>query len=238
MTARKWAEWTGNKTYEEGYYTRPVSDRLLFDVFTTSLNDNSARGRLPINQTNLAAWSAVFSGVTYASNSLTDFQLSTGQSRSFSGTASSRRACMIRWMPPPAALGADGARYQCNAREHELLPQWRLRQLGDVLAVPELTDQSPFLNQSTAMARTRGLTDAAYEWIPQQTMSLLQQSAPRFAIYAYGQALKPAPESIITDSGGFFGLCTNYAITAEVGFAGHRACRGQPELAATNTFCR
>jgi hypothetical protein len=38
---------------------------------------------------------------------------------------------------------------------------------------------------------------------------------PRFLIYSYGQALKPAPHSIVT-SGNFFGLCTNYQITAEV----------------------
>jgi hypothetical protein len=34
-------------------------------------------------------------------------------------------------------------------------------------------------------------------------------------IYSYGQALKPATRSRVT-SGAFFGLCTNYQITAEV----------------------
>jgi hypothetical protein len=34
-------------------------------------------------------------------------------------------------------------------------------------------------------------------------------------IYAFGQALKPAPQSIIS-GGQFLGLCTNYQITAEV----------------------
>jgi hypothetical protein len=33
-------------------------------------------------------------------------------------------------------------------------------------------------------------------------------------IYSFGQTLKPAPRSIIT-SGSFFGMCTNYQITAE-----------------------
>ena len=56
----------------------------------------------------------------------------------------------------------------------------------------------------------------AKNWLPQQVMSLLQVGKPRFAIYAYGQALQPAPNSIVTAGGAFFGLCTNYAITSEV----------------------
>ena len=32
---------------------------------------------------------------------------------------------------------------------------------------------------------------------------------------AYGQSLQPAPNSIVTAGGPFFGLCTNYTITAE-----------------------
>jgi hypothetical protein len=89
---------------------------------------------------------------------------------------------------------------------------------------------SPFLNlgnpaniklQSTTpgdhltVQQRSQITDAAYERIPQQILGLLRlDQAPRFVIYSYGQALKPAPQSIVT-SGQFFGLCTNYLITAE-----------------------
>ena len=37
----------------------PVQDRVLFDLFTTGLNDNATRGTLSVNQSGLAAWSAV-----------------------------------------------------------------------------------------------------------------------------------------------------------------------------------
>jgi hypothetical protein len=61
-----------------------------------------------------------------------------------------------------------------------------------------------------------GINDAAYERIPQQIMGLLQcEAEPRFVIYSYGQALKPADKSIVL-SGAYSGLCTNYQITAEV----------------------
>jgi hypothetical protein len=66
--AIRWRKQTGNRNVLEGYYYRPVTDRVLFDVFTASINDNSTRGRLNINQTNLAAWSAVFSGVVALTN--------------------------------------------------------------------------------------------------------------------------------------------------------------------------
>jgi hypothetical protein len=61
-----------------------------------------------------------------------------------------------------------------------------------------------------------GISDAAYERIPQQIMGLLQcETEPRFVIYSYGQSLKPANKSIVL-SGPYSGLCTNYQITAEV----------------------
>ena len=53
------------------------------------------------------------------------------------------------------------------------------------------------------------------ERIPQQIMGLLRGGEqPRFVIYSYGQALKPAERSLVT-SGPFFGMCTNYQIMAE-----------------------
>ena len=56
-----------------------------------------------------------------------------------------------------------------------------------------------------------------YEWLPQQTMSLLRCSdSPRYVIYCYGQTLKPAPDSIYTGSGPYFGMITNYQIVSEI----------------------
>ena len=60
--------------------TAPAQDRLLFDVFTTALNDNATRGQLSVNvgagdpspQAGLAAWSALFSGVMVLSNNAVD----------------------------------------------------------------------------------------------------------------------------------------------------------------------
>src|SRR5262249_14945301 len=50
-------------TTNDALLTHPINDWAILDLFTTAFNDNAARGRLGINQTNLAAWSAVLSGV-------------------------------------------------------------------------------------------------------------------------------------------------------------------------------
>ena len=62
------------------------------------------------------------------------------------------------------------------------------------------------------------LTDAVYERIPQQILSLLRVGTPRYVIFAYGQSLNAADHSIVQTSlgGQIFGMCTNYQITGEV----------------------
>jgi hypothetical protein len=56
-----WQKWSGGLFPQ---ISHPTNDWLLADIFTTALNDNAARGLLSVNQTNLAAWSAVLSAVT------------------------------------------------------------------------------------------------------------------------------------------------------------------------------
>ncbi len=73
-----WRKWNndnilltnGGFAFIDAAFTHPTADYGLFDLFTTSINDNAARGRLNINQTNLADWSAVLSGVSVLTNSL------------------------------------------------------------------------------------------------------------------------------------------------------------------------
>jgi len=97
--------------------------------------------------------------------------------------------------------------------------------VGDILSVPQLSDQSPFLNLNAngvvePVQLQNGISDEMYEWLPQQVMSLLRvsgtpQSPMRYVIYCYGQALKPAPNGIYTGSGAYFGMITNYQVVAE-----------------------
>ena len=57
-----WAGWVNSP------FTYPTNDWSLIDLFTAVPNDNAARGLLSVNQTNDAAWAAVFGGVVVISN--------------------------------------------------------------------------------------------------------------------------------------------------------------------------
>jgi hypothetical protein len=99
-----------------------------------------------------------------------------------------------------------------------IYPEKTFQHIGDILNAPELTLDSPYL-VGTDLNTTKtppGLNDDVYERIPQQILSLLRGGGtpPRFVIYAFGQALRPAEHSVVT-SGPLSGMVTNYQITAE-----------------------
>jgi hypothetical protein len=199
MDLRSWYLWSGS------FGTHPTNDWRLLDLFTVAPNDNASRGLLAVNQTNYAAWSAVLSGVTVMTNSLADGAI---------GPTRPPRFSQILVQPNTRQMLAlvDGIN-----RAHRTNRIFRT--LGDLLSVPELTVQSPFLN-ATAKQREQGIDDATYERIPQEILSLVRTDEPRVTIYAFGQSLKPADRSLVTIANAnppIFNLCTNYQITGEFG---------------------
>jgi hypothetical protein len=230
-----WTNWTGDfiSSGFDATNSMPTRDRLLFDLFTTAFNDNATRGQLSVNvgandpnnpQAGLAAWSALFSGVEVFSNNVPT-------SLRFQGTPQYQN-------PPPSytnliinpagPAGTNSALGQIVAGINQMRAsfvnvdglQGAFEHAGDILATPTLTAHSPFLNWPDAVQRQNGISDEMYEWLPQQAMSLLRvsgapQSPMRYVIYSYGQALKPAPNSIYTGGGQFFGMVTNYQVVSE-----------------------
>lgn len=205
----QWSRWSGHLNPIAATNSAPVTDRLVFDLFTTTPNDNAARGRLSVNQTNLAAWSAVLSGVLVVSNqpngALTVMEIQPA--------ALSPQVGEIVW----GIIATKTQRTRIGNNEFDIYPQHQFRRVGDILAVPHLSEGSPFIvTNNLVTGKLFGLNDAVIERIPQQIMSLLTlPKSPRFVIYSYGQALRPAPNSIIRGIGGFSGLCTNYQVVAE-----------------------
>jgi hypothetical protein len=218
-----WINRTGDGNFFDAINASPVEDRLLFDLFTTAFNDNATRGQLSVNvgSNSLAAWSAVFSGIVVLTNNASDQIVKLVKPwPPFYAATNIQPAGPYNPALPLAqqpALGqivagidqtratftnADGL---VGAFEHK----------GDILATPQLTEQAPFLNWNNAAQRTNGISDEMYEWLPQQAMSLLRVGTPRYVIYSYGQALKPAP----LPNGVFVGgslLVTNYQVVSEM----------------------
>jgi hypothetical protein len=194
----------GTNTLADASFSHPINDRQLFDLFTTAVDDNATRGQLSVNQTGLAAWSAVLSGVIVLTNS---------SATVISPLLINPAGVYNPAQPPPIVRIVQGIN---NTRTNFLNNSFS--HLGDILATPQLTEQSPFLNSNPTnllSLQAGGLSDEVMERIPQQILGLLNLShTPRFVIYSYGQTLHPADHSIIT-YGTYFGLCTNYQVTAE-----------------------
>ncbi len=199
--ASQWMHPNGPATTIE---THPTNDWSLVDMFTVAQHPNATRGQLSINQTNVPAWSAVLSGV----------EVTTLRQAAGGDIVRGQTNVVPAALESPVMQIVEGI----NRERNKLGGQFR--KLSDVLRVPELTVRSPYLQtnyipQAVESVKHFYLKDADYERIPEQILSLLRLGEERYVIYAWGQSLKPAPNSVVT-SGNNFGLCNNYQITGEV----------------------
>jgi len=233
-----WEGWAGNRR------TSPTNDWKILDLFTTAFNENAARGQLGVNQTNVAAWSALLASVPLLRNDGSDgpetmepFFLEPGSPEMqemftgrFDQTVSEGTNTFYFSLPgiqslfvPPVVTIGNGIRevrtFSPDA-ESALESVGPLQSLGEVLRAPMLSDRAPFLRvpgprMADSWSRNRSITDEVLERLPQQVLSLLRTDEPRFVIYAYGQTLKPAPNAVNLRPGPLYGITTNYTITGE-----------------------
>lgn len=202
-----WLQWSGSLG------THPTNDWKILDFFTTATYDNTARGLLSVNQTNLPAWSAVLSGVSVLANDQSDSSLNSRSTPTYKLTFIEPAGVYNSLDPanwPPLVRIVEGInRTRAGLTNYgQVFPY-----LGMIVATPELTVASPYLTLTTNQVKY-GISDAAYERIPQQILGLLKSTEPRFTVYAFGQSLKPADRSLVL-SGDYRGLCTNYQVTGE-----------------------
>jgi hypothetical protein len=199
-----WAnKWAGSAE------THPTNDWPLLDVFTVAPNDNAARGLLSVNQAGLAGWSAALSAVIVLSNSVPNNDVPTYDPHVID--------------PLETNLTFIVNSINANRADTNRYPTQSFSSLGQVLCVPELTFNSPYLNFHPtdvliAEKQRQKTPEAVYERIPQQILSLLRTDRSRISVYSFGQALKPAEKSIVLNppDSALFNICTNYQITAEV----------------------
>jgi hypothetical protein len=222
LTRDDWRNWSNdnviltnrNRFTFDSPNSNPTDDYRLFDLFTGSINPSAALGRLDVNQTNLAAWSAVLSGVNVLNNGAAGtVSMVIPPAGVYDSTNPSPVAAIVE--------SINAVRSRTNSFSTVVFPNDTFQHAGDVLAAPGLTIASPFLNTNglgvgpSPYNAAVGMNDEIMERIPQQIMSLLTlNQSPRFVIYSFGQTLHPADHSLVI-GGTFNGLCTNYQITAE-----------------------
>ena len=210
-----WNVWTGNQFVYDNLHSAPVNDRFLFELFTAAPNDNAQRGTLSVNQIQLASLSALLSGVVVMTN-ITDSVIGDLPSETTTPV-------LTNMIVSPAGFDVNGSAYDqilfsiANLLgDTNAFPAGVFTHVGDILRVPALTEQSPFINfgGGNDVYQKYDISDELYEWLPQQLMGLVRLGAPRYVVYCYGQALKPAQDGRVL-GGSFSQLVTNYQVVAE-----------------------
>jgi len=149
-----WQLWTGVTNVTEAQLTMPTNDWRVVSLIVSMLNTNDPHRLLCVNQPNADAWRGVLDGLFVLTNT------TSSQYDTLVMSSNSPQAAFIA-----TALDANRAT-QTDRYFHDV---------GDVLATPELSTASPWLNTSNTV--NSGITDEAYEKIPGQLLSLLRQDS-------------------------------------------------------------
>jgi hypothetical protein len=155
-----WMQWTGNGqlltnwngscglTYD-AFFTQPTNDWRLVSLLVSLLDTNDPRTLRSVNQTSTASWCGLLDGMTVLTNT------GAGQFTPILMSSNSPQATTIA-----AALNA--------MRSSQ--PGQRFNNPSDILATPELSTASPWLDLSSPT----DLSDEACEAIPSQLLPLLR----------------------------------------------------------------
>jgi hypothetical protein len=160
---RTWQTWTGNVDANDAWHSRPVRDWPLVAVLASLLNTTDPRQLVSINETDTKVWLAALGGIVALTNTVTDQafinEAAPPQFDSVTMTGDSPQAAILA-----AAIGSARAAQASQS----------FTGLDALLAVPELSVASPWLNRSSTVQLKQGLSDEAYETIPAQLLPRLR----------------------------------------------------------------
>ena len=196
--------------YARSYLTYPTNDWLLLDYLKVSPSPQAEVGAIGVNQDGLAAWSAVMSGVVVLTNlaSTKDVDLP---------PTNAARLNPIVIQPALNETKAQMLTIVNGINAKRRSSGGTFQSLGGVFSVPELSFKSPYLNTTTANLQQRSISEEAFEALPRRIASLVRKDQSRYEIYAFGQALQPAPDSLIKNPlDPYYNVCTNYQVVAEM----------------------
>ena len=153
-----WKQWTGNnqlvtnsngQVWADAAFTQPTNDWHLASLVISLLNPNNPHNLASVNQPGVPAWCGLLHGMTVLTNHIDSF-----------GYEALAPLIMYSNSPQAAlvATALDAARFG--------QPSQHFRNLGDILATPELSTTSPWLDLSIIFQSQWEITDAAYEAIP------------------------------------------------------------------------
>ena len=161
-----WVNWTGDMNLYDAIIMAPANDWRLAGLLISLLNTNDATQLVSVNDPNIADWLNVLNGLTVYSNSVANPHPSYTTVPQFDTYVMASNS-------PQTLVVANGI-----AQVRALQPNQFFYFLGDILATPKLTENSPWLNTNSSSRISNqlqyGITDAAYEAIPAQLLPLLR----------------------------------------------------------------
>jgi hypothetical protein len=141
------------------------------------LNTNDPRSLFSVNNPDAAAWQGALDGLTALTNSSPDSQVQAGNPPVFDPITISSDS-------PQAAIIASAIETARTTQPGQLFAD-----VGNILATPQLSMNSPFLNWNDSVQQQKGISDEAYETIPSQLLPLLRADSIGSAVSANGQVI-------------------------------------------------
>jgi hypothetical protein len=172
-----WAAWTGDLAVDanSGLYidapnSAPVTDWQLVSLLGALLNTNDLSTQFSVNNSDPNAWEVQMDGLIALTNS------------SLSRLGPQFTPIVISSNSAQAAIIANAIQSTKAS-----LPNAVFQNIGDILATPELSVHSPFLNTLSVFEYQEGISDQAYEAIPSQFLPLLRTDSIGTMILTNGQ---------------------------------------------------
>lgn len=205
-----WMNWAGDPDANDAAAMAPVQDWHLASLLASLFNTNDFRTVFSVNNPSPDAWRVLLDGLTVFTNNLDSITIS----------SNSPQASAIASAIESTRTGQSGQFF---------------RDVGDILATPQLTEQSPFLNGNDP---TTEISDEAYEAIPSQLLSLLRAdsigsvtSLNRQVIVQFtGYDGHPYAVQVSSDLENWTNLGTNYPSNGTFSFTNSVAPGANPQF--------
>jgi hypothetical protein len=139
-------------TYD-AFFTQPTNDWRIASLLVSLLSTNDPLSLASVNEPNAAAWGRLLNGLTVLTNS------APAQFDPVVISSDSPQAATV-------ATALDAARFS--------RPGQRFADVADILAVPELSVASPWLDTNGVAQLASSMNDEACEAIPAQLLTLLR----------------------------------------------------------------
>ena len=170
-----WMNWTGDANATDAVAMAPVRDWHLAGFLAGLFNTNALASQFSVNNPNPVAWEVLLDGLTALTNSSPDSELGPGGAQF--------ETIIISSNSPQAAVIANAVT-ALRSGPGQFFPY-----AGSILAAPQLSVQSPFLNWNDTAQQQLGISDAAYEAIPAQLLPLVRSDSVGSAVPANGQVV-------------------------------------------------